>query len=116
VGSCGHVPSCQAINVITSQDPGTGSSYLLMKAPRRVDWTPRPISGRGGRQNGQTGGEIIPAHIYHREKKRRRGLLQGLVLFRLVVASPLQPGVVGSYPVWGICFPSHLPLEGTGRT
>jgi hypothetical protein len=47
-------------------------------------------------------------------KKHKYGLLQGLVLFRLV-APPLQPGVVGLYPVWGVWFPSHLPLEGTGR-
>jgi hypothetical protein len=47
-------------------------------------------------------------------KKRKRGLLLGLVLFSLVVP-PLQPRVVGLYLVWGVWFPSRLPLEGTGR-
>jgi hypothetical protein len=41
-------------------------------------------------------------------------LFSSLVLFRLV-APPLQLGVVGSYPVWGVWFPSHLPLDGTDR-
>jgi hypothetical protein len=74
---------------------------------------PGPAPGRGGRRNGYTGGEILPAHIYHNEEKRRCGLLLGLVLFRLVVP-PLQPRVVGSYSVRGVWFPNHLPLEGTG--
>jgi hypothetical protein len=47
-------------------------------------------------------------------KKRKRGLLLGLVLFRLV-APPLQLGVVGIYLVWGVWFPSHLPLDETDR-
>jgi hypothetical protein len=38
----------------------------------------------------------------------------GLVLLRLVV-SPLQPGVVGPYLVWGTWFPSRLTLEGTSH-
>jgi hypothetical protein len=46
-------------------------------------------------------------------KKRKRGLLTRLVLFKLV-APPLQPGLVGLYLVWGVWFPSRLPLEGTG--
>jgi hypothetical protein len=29
---------------------------------------PGPISGRGGRRVGQTGGEILPAHIYYNEE------------------------------------------------
>jgi hypothetical protein len=72
----------------------------------------RPISGRARRQNGQIGGEILYAHVYCNEGKQRRGLLPGLVLFRLV-APPLQVGVVGPYPVWGVWFPSRLLLEGT---
>jgi hypothetical protein len=52
----------------------------------------------GGRRNGQTGGEILPAHIYQNEEKRMCGLLSGFILFRLV-ASTLQPRVVGPYPV-----------------
>jgi hypothetical protein len=60
------------------------------------------------------GGKILPAHIYHNEKKQRRGLLSGLVLFRLV-APPLQPGLVGPYPIRGVWFYSRLLLEGTDR-
>jgi hypothetical protein len=60
---------------------------------------PGPILGQGGRRNGQTGGEILPAHVYHNEGKRRYGLLPGLVHFRFM-APPLQPRVVGPYPVW----------------
>jgi hypothetical protein len=41
-------------------------------------------------------------------------LFPRLVLFMLG-APPLQPRVVGPYPVWGVWFPSHLPLEGSGR-
>jgi hypothetical protein len=42
------------------------------------------------------------------------GLLPGLVLSRLV-APPLQPGVVGPYPIQGVWFPSRLLQEGTSR-
>jgi hypothetical protein len=73
-----------------------------------------PIPGQGGKRNGQTGDEILPAHVYHNEGKRRCGFLIGLVFFRLVTP-PLQPGVVVPYLVWGVWFPSHLLLEGTGR-
>jgi hypothetical protein len=38
----------------------------------------------------------------------------GSVLFRLV-APPHQLGVVGTYPVLGVWFSSHLLLEGTSR-
>jgi hypothetical protein len=59
------------------------------------------VLGRGRRRNGQTGGEILHAHIYRNEGKRRCGLLPGLVLFRLV-APPLQLGVVGHIR-YGVC-------------
>jgi hypothetical protein len=73
-----------------------------------------PVPGQGGRRNGKTGGEILPAHVYCNEEKRRFGLLSGLVLFRLV-APPLQIGVVGPYPVWGMWFLNRLLLEGTNH-
>jgi hypothetical protein len=47
------------------------------------------------------GGEILLAHIYRNEGKRRCGLLPDLVLFRLV-APPLKPGVMGPYSVQGV--------------
>jgi hypothetical protein len=74
----------------------------------------KPIPGRGGERNEQTGGEILPTHIYRTEGKRRWGLLLGLVIFRLVTP-PLQLGVMGPYPVRGVWFPSPLLLEGTNR-
>jgi hypothetical protein len=61
---------------------------------------------------GQTGGKILPAHVYRNEEERWFRLLLGSVLSRLV-APPIQPGVVGSYPVRGVWFPGHLLWEGT---
>jgi hypothetical protein len=75
---------------------------------------PRPVPGRGGRRNGQTCGEILPAHIYHNEEKQRCQFLLGSDLFRLV-DPPLQPGLVEPYPVRGVWFPSHFRLEGTSH-
>jgi hypothetical protein len=75
---------------------------------------PGPILGQGGRHVGQTGGEILPAHDYRNEEKRWCRLHPGSILFRLV-APPLQPGVVGTYPVRGVWFHSHLLLVGTGQ-
>jgi hypothetical protein len=72
------------------------------------------VPGQGGRWAGQTGGEILPVHVYHNEEERWCGLLLCSVLFRLVTP-PLQPGVVGPYLVRGVWFPSHLILEGTSR-
>jgi hypothetical protein len=66
------------------------------------------------RRLGQTSGEIIHVRSYRRVEKWRRDLLLRLVLFGLV-APPLQPGVVGPYPVHGVWFSSRLPLEGTNR-
>jgi hypothetical protein len=67
----------------------------------------------GIRQTWLIGGEILPTHGYRDGRKDWCGLLQGLALFRLVVP-PLQPGVVGPYPIQDTWFPSHLLLEKTG--
>jgi hypothetical protein len=64
------------------------------------------------KQTGLAGGEILPACGYQDEGMDWCRLLGGLVFFRLVV-SPLQPGVVVSYPARGTWFPSHLSLKGT---
>jgi hypothetical protein len=72
-----------------------------------------PIVSQGGRWNGQTCGEILPAHVYHNEGKRRCGLLPGLVLFKLV-APPLQLRVVAPYPVRGAWFPNYLLIKEIG--
>jgi hypothetical protein len=98
VDSCGHVSSRQAINATVSRDFGADGAYPLLEAPGRGDWLPGLVSGQGGRRNGQTDGEILPAHIYQNEEKRMCGLLSGFILFRLV-APTLQPRVVGPYPV-----------------
>jgi hypothetical protein len=66
VSSSGHVLSHQAINDEASQDPGIGRAYLILKALEQIDWMPGPISSRGGRQNGETGGAILPAHDYRK--------------------------------------------------
>jgi hypothetical protein len=47
-------------------------------------------------------------------KKRKRGLLKGLILFRMVTPS-LEPRVVGLYLVQGVWFSSRLLLEETGH-
>jgi hypothetical protein len=98
----------QAINVTIFRDPSTNRAYLVLKVLGQIARTPRPILGRGGRWNGQTDGKILPATTIINEGKRWRGLLTGLVLFRLV-APPLQPGVVGRYlaqVVWcpAVCY------------
>jgi hypothetical protein len=101
VDAFGHVLSCQALNVTASQGPAVGRAYPVSIDPGQRDWMFEPVSGRGEGWNGLTGGKILPAHDYHNEGKRWCGLLSGLVLFRLVVL-PLQPGVVGPYPVRGV--------------
>jgi hypothetical protein len=78
-------------------------SFLRPRHRWSLSVTERPRAGQldaqahpewGGRHNGQTGGEILPVHVYHDEGKRRCGLLPGLVHFRLV-APPPQSRVVG---------------------
>jgi hypothetical protein len=98
MGSCGHVSSRQTINATASRVLGADGAYPLLKSTGRGNWLLRPISGWGGRRNEQTGGEILPTHVYCKEEKQRCGLLPGLVIFSLV-APPLQPGVVGPYPI-----------------
>jgi hypothetical protein len=57
----------------------------LLKALEWGDWKPGPVPGRGG--------EILLAHVYRNEGKRRCGLLPSLVLFRLVpLSSPARSG------------------------
>jgi hypothetical protein len=91
-----------------------GKIYVILEAPGWSDRMVEPVLGQGGRCVRKIGGKILPAHIYHNEEERWRGLLSGLVLLRLVTP-PLQAGVVGPYLVQGVWFLSHLLLEGTGR-
>jgi hypothetical protein len=57
--------------------------------------------------SGLVGGKILTVRRYCDGREDRYALFSGLVLFRLV-APPLQPGVVGPYPVWDTWFPHHL--------
>jgi hypothetical protein len=36
VGACGHVLSCQALNVTVSRGPGFGGAYPILEAPRHI--------------------------------------------------------------------------------
>jgi hypothetical protein len=64
--------------------------------------------------DGQTVGEIMPAHAHHMVEKCKHGLLSGLVLFRLL-PPPSSAWSGGLYRVRGVWFPNHFPLERTGR-
>jgi hypothetical protein len=74
-----------------------GKIYVILEAHGWSNWMLGLVLGWGGRWVRQTGGEILPVYVYHNEKERC-GLFPGSVLFRLV-PPPLQPGVVGPYPV-----------------
>jgi hypothetical protein len=43
--------------------------YWILEAPGWSDQMPGPIPGWGGRHTEQTGGEILPVHVYRNEKK-----------------------------------------------
>jgi hypothetical protein len=62
------------------ETPELGKIYVILEAPRLSDWMLGPISGQGGRRVGQTGGKILPAHIYRNEEERWCGLLLSSVL------------------------------------
>jgi hypothetical protein len=85
---------------LLSEDPAPVALTRYWKTPRRGYWGPRCVPSRGTRirQVGLIGGEILPARDHLGEGKDWCGLLPGLILFRLVVP-PLQPGVVGLYPI-----------------
>jgi hypothetical protein len=94
--------------------PWRRQSLSATESPQagRLNAWARPRSMREAKQ--ADSGEILPAHVYHNEGKRRCEFLLGLVLFRLM-SLPLQPRVVVPYLVWGAWFPSGLLLERTGR-
>jgi hypothetical protein len=59
------------------------------------------LLGLGERQNGWTLGEILPTHDYCNRGVRWRGSIPRFSSSKLVVP-PLQLGVVGPYPMWGV--------------
>jgi hypothetical protein len=75
---------------------------------------PGPVMGQGRRRVRQTGGEILPAHVYRNEEERWCGLLSGSVLFMLMLP-PLQSKVIEPYSVQSVWFLSRLLLKETGR-
>jgi hypothetical protein len=89
VDSCSHVPSCQTLSAAASRGPSARNAYPLPNSGVLTGCLGLAL-GQGGRRDRQTGDEILPAHVYHKEGERRRGLLPGLVPFRLVAPS-LQP-------------------------
>jgi hypothetical protein len=52
MGVCGYIPSCQALNDATSQEPGGHDACLVLKSPRVM----RRV------HNKQTGGKIMSVH------------------------------------------------------
>jgi hypothetical protein len=56
----------------------------------------------------------MPVCVCRDEIEDWYGSLLDLIPFRLA-APPLQPRVVGPYPVWGVWFPIRLPLERTSH-
>jgi hypothetical protein len=44
--------------------------YPIMEALGWSDWMPGPVLVWVGRRAGQTGGRILPAHIYRNEEER----------------------------------------------
>jgi hypothetical protein len=111
--SCGYVPSCQAPKAATSRGPERAMLIHCGKLSGTLDRGPRSlprVDERGGRGK-QVANSCLPALIVG-WRCDGHGSFPGLVLFRLV-APPLQPGVVGTSPGTGVCFPSHLPLEKT---
>jgi hypothetical protein len=101
LGACGLLwlrPVVPGVQAATSQRPRAGNTYPLLRAPGHV-W-PEARVEEGGRTVRQVAKSCLPAPIVG-WKKCNRGLLPGLVLFRLV-APPLQPRVVGLYLVRGV--------------
>jgi hypothetical protein len=48
VGACGHVLSCQTLNVTASRGPISDGAYPVLKCPRRSCWEPGYVLSRGG--------------------------------------------------------------------
>jgi hypothetical protein len=66
VGSYGHIPSCQELSAAASQGPSAGNDYSLLKSPGVLTGRPCLAPDQGGRRDGQTGGEILTAHVYRK--------------------------------------------------
>jgi hypothetical protein len=71
---------------------------MILEAPGWSDWMLGPVMGQGRKRVKQTGGEILPAHVYRNEEEGWCGILSGSVLFILML-HPLQSKVVKPYSV-----------------
>jgi hypothetical protein len=101
VGSYGYVPSCQVPKVAASQGPEWVMLIRCGKPSDMLDQAPRSlprVDERGGRGR-QVVKSCLPTLIVG-WRTDDHGLFLGLVFFRMV-APPLQPGVVGSFPGTG---------------
>jgi hypothetical protein len=55
--------------------------YPILEPPEWSDCFSEPISGRGGRRARQTGGEIMPAHVYFNKEKATMWITPGFSYF-----------------------------------
>jgi hypothetical protein len=69
VGSCGHVPSYQVPRLPLPKAQGLVTLIRWWKPRARLIGGLGLAPGRGGRQDGQTGGEILSTSAYHRAEK-----------------------------------------------
>jgi hypothetical protein len=108
-GACGLLwprPILSGTQATASRSPEASNTYPLLRAPGHV-WPEARVSSwveEGGGTVREVVKSCLPVPIVG-WKKRKRGLLLRLDLFRLM-APPLQPGVVGLYLVRGVWFPS----------
>jgi hypothetical protein len=112
VGACGYVLSCQALNGAKLHGPARSGTYLVLESPgcdRRG-----PESAYREDLQWFVAGEILIVRGYCDGREGWYELFLGLILFFMLVAPPLQSGVVGPYSVRGAWFPNRLPLVGRG--
>jgi hypothetical protein len=99
--SCCYIPSCQAPKDVASRGPEWAMLIPYGKPPGMLDRGPRFLSlvdERGGRGRQVAKSHLSALIVGWRSDSHKS--FSGLVLFRLL-ASPLQPGVVGPFPGMG---------------
>jgi hypothetical protein len=69
-GMCGCLwphPIAPGIKCHCLPRPSGSKAYPVLKAIGQSDWMVGLVPGQGGKQNGLSSGEILPAHGYHNE-------------------------------------------------